>query len=47
MYQKMERSPMLMDQQNKYCENGCTLESNLYAKYNPTKIPMTFFREKN
>jgi hypothetical protein len=28
----MERPPRLVDQQNKYCENDCTTESNLQTQ---------------
>jgi hypothetical protein len=28
---KMEGHPILMDQQNQYCENGYTIDSNLYV----------------
>jgi hypothetical protein len=31
----MEGHPMLMDQQNQYCENVYTTESNLYVQCNP------------
>jgi hypothetical protein len=39
----MEGHLMLMNWQNKYCENDYTTESNLYVQCNPFKIPMTFF----
>jgi hypothetical protein len=32
--QKMERSPMLMDGQNQYCENGYITKSNLHVQHN-------------
>jgi hypothetical protein len=31
----MERSPMLVDQQNQYCENSYTIKSNLHIQCNP------------
>jgi signal recognition particle subunit SEC65 len=30
----MESHPVLKDQHNQYCENGCTTESNLYVQCN-------------
>jgi hypothetical protein len=33
--QKVERSPMLMDWQNQYCENGFLTKSNQYVQCNP------------
>jgi hypothetical protein len=30
----MERSPMLMDGQNQYCENGYITKSNLHVQHN-------------
>jgi hypothetical protein len=35
----MEEHPMLMDQQNQYCENGYTRESNLHVQCNPHQNP--------
>jgi hypothetical protein len=34
-----------MDQQNQYCENGCTTENNYRLIAIPIKIPMSFFIE--
>jgi hypothetical protein len=31
----MERSPMLMEQQNQFCESGYTTKINLHVHYNP------------
>jgi hypothetical protein len=38
---------MFMDQQNKYCENNYSTESNLQIQCNPIKFPMSFFTETN
>jgi hypothetical protein len=36
-HQKMEGRPMLMDQQDQYCENGCNTETILYVNAIPIK----------
>jgi hypothetical protein len=39
----MERTPIFMDWQNEYCENGYTAESNLQIQCNPHQILWSFF----
>jgi hypothetical protein len=41
----MERSPMLMDWQDQYSENGYLAESNLQTQCIPNKISTQFFTE--
>jgi hypothetical protein len=41
----MERSPMLMDWQNQYCENGYIIKTNLHVHIIPVEIPMTSITE--